>query len=78
VRRATERDPMTTIDSITKSQVLALRTEAILAGDSIMVDTCDMALGHWSDQPPEPGEASATDFALTECVSVIRHAEAQS
>lgn len=69
----------TTNETVTRSQIQRLRAEAALAGDSIQVEACDIALGRWSDQPPEDGEAEAITEALTVCVHAIaiRDAEAQ-
>ncbi len=55
---------MTTIDTITDEQIIALSQEAGCAGDLEMVAICERALD---------GSAAAR----AECVEVIRDAEAQ-
>lgn len=55
---------MTTIDTLTDSQISALRDEAAAAGDLEQVAICDRAL-------------EGDDSARRECVRVIRDAEAQ-
>lgn len=68
----------TTIETVTKGQIRRLRTEAAEAGDSLQVELCDTALGHFSDQPAEAGEAVAIAKALRACVAAIQDAEAQA
>lgn len=67
----------TTTETVTRSQIQSLRTEAALAGDSLQVELCDTALGRWSAQPAEAGEATAIAEALQACVDAIADAEAQ-
>lgn len=66
---------MTTIETVTESQIRNLRTSAGQAGDLVQVEICDIALGHWSDQPPEDDERDVIAKALAECVRVIVDAE---
>lgn len=62
---------MTTVDTITESQLSALRNEAEEAGDFEMAEVANLALADLE----RPWEGTAY---LEECVQVIRHAEAQS
>ena len=55
----------TTAESITDSQITALRSEARMAGDSAQVAICDRAL-------------AGDDAARSECARVISDAAAQS
>jgi hypothetical protein len=55
---------MTTIDTITDEQIIALGEEAGCAGDLAMAAICERAIG-------------GDDEARAECVEVIRDAEAQ-
>jgi hypothetical protein len=72
---------MTTIETITRSQIKTLRSEALAAGDYHQVDICDRALS--SDDVDQDGNPVALsdmtrEEALAECARVISDAEAQS
>jgi hypothetical protein len=60
---------MLTENTITKSQIEALRAEAAAAGDVLMVGDCDNALRFWG------GRASTAP--KRRLVQVINHAAAQ-
>ena len=83
---------MTTIETLTDTQIQALRAEAREAGDTLQVVICEIALGdaNWTDggwlndnatgfSPGELDELQAytVDSAREECLRVIRDAEAQ-
>ncbi len=60
---------MTTIETITDEQIKALRNEAGMAGDAVMIDDCRIALG-WTEHT----EAARLE-ARAACVEAIREAE---
>lgn len=60
-----------TADTITVSQIRALRDEALAHGDSRQVDICDVAL--CADGPPAPRTE-----ARGQCAAVIAYALAEA
>lgn len=70
---------------ITNKQILALRTEALIAGDYRQVDICDVALAahetateQGEDLTGPDGEPMTRSEARDLCADVIASAEAQS
>lgn len=65
----------TTIETVTRRQIRALHEESAASGDYLMCETCDMALAHWSDQPPTGEERRVIASALLDCVRVLAEEE---
>lgn len=63
----------------TRSQVMTLRTAAVIAGDTGVVETCDLALGAFSAQPCEDkAQEEASLWAVLECARLIAEEEASA
>jgi hypothetical protein len=75
---------MTTIDTLTDTQIETLRDEAAAAGDLAQVALCRLALGYALNElsPLELDAVSCVDVARAEarirCLRAIQSAEAQS
>ncbi len=63
--------------NVTTAQIRRLRTEAMEAGDHVMVEICDMALGTVSLHDPMD-ERAAVIQARGECARVINSARSAS
>jgi hypothetical protein len=62
------------VSRVTQSQIRRLRTEAVEAGDSLMAETCDLAMGALAEQHADERCCAA----LAECVRVLRETEIRS
>ena len=63
----------TTIETVTIGQLRRLETEAAIAGDSLMMELCGLAMGALG----ENRDNERCQAALIECVRVISDAETQ-